>query len=148
MNLLATIYFKSNKVGQRRLLISEILNRLQVKAVASLASSMLTTKCLYMPGSHDFLASIGEVWCISLAEGVKNNELEINICHLLNSNIEYSMNLMRGFLLYFKRANKTQIDANYYSKIYLIFKPKLFEAIEKSQEIKNNLNLKIVSNRR
>jgi hypothetical protein len=144
MSLLSKIYFKPGKNDK----LIDLMTNMEVKSIQSLASSVDTSaKCQLMPGCHDFLASIGQNWCL-IRENVDSALLEINegkINQLFSSNIEYSMNFMRGCLIYLKNFQEiNSVNQRLYSKIIQIFRFKIFEAIKQCDKIRNNLNLKIV----
>jgi hypothetical protein len=145
MSLLSKIYFKSTNSLTQQTLIYE-MSVLQTSALATLQSSLEQTEpCLALPGTHDFLASIGFNWCI-IAESssvARRAEFEAEIARLVDANSEYSMNLQRGVLSYLKRIDVV-VSVELYASIVRVFKKRVFNSIENSRSINNNLDLKTV----
>lgn len=103
---------------------------------------------LLLPGTHDFIAGISETYCILLhLEKSLNTSLEMSIrnklIELMNSNLEYSMNLQRGCIRYMKKLNYSLKNSIVMENMASLFKEKATESIIKSNEINNILNLKL-----
>lgn len=124
--------------------LASIMNNLEVKSVEELARNLGCRKNFVLPGTHDLLASIGESFCIRVSINSSSKE---NFSALIDSFVDYSMNLQRGVVKFFKYTNKmvNKICPNRLMEIVgELFKQKVTQAVLQSQQIDNILNLKTV----
>ena len=125
----------------------EFMSKLQMSSINSLTSGLTNEPSLLLPGAHDLSAKIGEITCmlVSAIEDFKCGVLSSNLgelSKLIDSNIEYSMNLMRG-CLYFINTNKPTLNS-LNKIIYDIFHKSIFKSIFKWNVFNHPFNLRIV----
>jgi hypothetical protein len=140
--LLSKIYFKSGGEAKSELLM-KMIEDLEMRAIGSLQDNLSQKeRCLALPGTHDFLASIAFNWSI-ISEAGGSTNVDAEIARLASFNVEYSMNLERGVLEYLRKADRV-VSSEFYGRICATLRQRAFEAVKDSQTIRNNLNLKIV----
>ena len=125
----------------------EFMSKLQMSSINSLTSGIANEPSLLLPGTHDLSAKIGEITCMLVLakEDLKCGFLSSNLgelSKLIDSNIEYSMNLMRG-CLYFLNTNKPTKDG--LDRImYDLYHKSIFNSIFKWNLFNHPFNLRIV----
>lgn len=137
INLINKLYYKAD-VNRKPL--ADLLHTLLSRVVESLNDkASRESKELMDPGCHDLLAFLGEAWCILTA-----SRIVVDLDKLVNSsNLELSMNIMRGVSLYLKKSSSIDQPALYESIKSLCLKKAIY-SIDQSAEINNTSNLKMV----
>jgi len=129
----------------------EFMSKLQMSSINSLTSRITNEPSLLLPGTHDLLAKIGETTCMlilaigddSECDYISSNLSELS--KLINSNIEYSMNLMRGCVSFMKNNSLAlDIQENLNKIIYDLFNKSILNSIFKWNELNHSFNLRIV----
>ena len=132
---------------EQKIKLIEFMSKLQMSSINSLKSGITNEPSLLLPGAHDLSSKIGEITCMLVLaiEDLKCGYLNSNLgelSKLIDSNIEYSMNLMRG-CLYFINTNKPTTD-NLNRIMYDLFHKSIFNSIFKWNVFNHPFNLRIV----
>ncbi|CAF0722657.1 unnamed protein product [Brachionus calyciflorus] len=147
LSLLTKIFYnqKTNFLNGKNIqILVQMADKLEKKSLYSMAKNLGNTKNFILPGTHDLLLAIGESYCIRVYT-YANSECLFEC--LLDSFVDYSMNLKRGvvkFLNNMLQNNGSQEVFKTLEIIGLVFKTKMIEAVVNSSKIDNILNLKTV----
>lgn len=142
---MSKIFYQYELAEEKIEKLAKIMNYLEQKSVQSLSKNLNDRKNFVLPGTHDLLMSIGESFCIRLCIDSKS---EPHFIALLNSFVDYSINLERGIIKFMEEwhnLKKKSLCDLLMKKISNLFRSRLLQAVVESQKIDNILNLKTVT---